>query len=256
MNALAPIDEIASLPALIDRAASALSNARSSAEVLEAKEMASFAYDAAKRTARLAKAKNAHDELIGAAHRAQAHALEIEAQAKHRLADEYDAAQERGEVSSRGQRNDFLPEGEKVPTASAVGLSHKDIHEARIIRDAEKADPGIVRRVLDEKLEAREEPTKAALRQAVIEAAERGIRGNFKSPSAPRLNPTYKPDAQWDAMLAVSSGCRDMMDKVRGMDPAYILGGFISDGQRARNLADIRECRDFLNRLLEAADGQ
>ena len=63
-----------------------------------------------------------------------------------RLADEYDAAQERGEVSSRGQRNDFLPEGEKVPTASAVGLSHKDIHEARIIRDAEKAEPGIVRR--------------------------------------------------------------------------------------------------------------
>jgi len=255
MNALAPIDEIASLPALIDRAASALSNARSSAEVLEAKEMASFAYDAAKRTARLAKAKNAHDELIGAAHRAQAHALEIEAQAKHRLADEYDAAQERGEVAKAGGDKSKLPEG-NFATVSDLGLSHKDIHEARIIRDAEKADPGIVRRVLDEKLEAREEPTKAALRQAVIEAAERGIRGNFKSPAAPRVNPNYKPDAQWDAMLAVSAGCRDMMDKVRGKDPAYILGGFISDGQRARNLADIRECRDFLNRLLEAADGQ
>lgn len=252
MNALAPIDEIASLPALIDRAASALSNARSSAEVLEAKEMASFAYDAAKRTARLAKAKNAHDELIGAAHRAQAHALEIEAQAKHRLADEYDAAQERGEVAGQGKPS--TQEG--LAKAADLGLSHKDIHEARIIRDAEKAEPGIVRRVLDEKLEAREEPTKAALRQAVIEAAERGIRGNFKSPAAPRVNPNYKPDAQWDAMLAVSAGCRDMMDKVRGKDPAYILGGFISDGQRARNLADIRECRDFLNRLLEAADGQ
>lgn len=254
MNALASIDEIASLPALIDRAASALSNARSSAEVLEAKEMASFAYDAAKRTARLAKAKNAHDELIGAAHRAQAHALEIEAQAKHRLADEYDAAQERGEVKSKPGPVTSGPE--VIATVTDLGLSHKDIHEARIIRDAEKAEPGIVRRVLDEKLEAREEPTKAALRQAVIEAAERGIRGNFKSPTAPRVNPNYKPDAQWDAMLAVSAGCRDMMDKVRGKDPAYILGGFISDGQRARNLADIRECRDFLNRLLEAADGQ
>lgn len=254
MNALAPIDEIASLPALIDRAASALSNARSSAEVLEAKEMASFAYDAAKRTARLAKAKNAHDELIGAAHRAQAHALEIEAQAKHRLADEYDAAQERGEV--RRPNNEKTASGAEAVSVTDLGLSHKDIHEARIIRDAEKAEPGIVRRVLDEKLEAREEPTKAALRQAVIEAAERGIRGNFKSPAAPRVNPNYKPDAQWDAMLAVSAGCRDMMDKVRGKDPAYILGGFISDGQRARNLADIRECRDFLNRLLEAADGQ
>lgn len=167
MNALAPIDEIASLPALIDRAASALSNARSSAEVLEAKEMASFAYDAAKRTARLAKAKNAHDELIGAAHRAQAHALEIEAQAKHRLADEYDAAQERGEVRGSRERTASSPE---AVGAADLGLSHKDIHEARIIRDAEKADPGIVRRVLDEKLEAREEPTKAALRQAAIEA--------------------------------------------------------------------------------------
>lgn len=166
MNALAPIDEIASLPALIDRAASALSNARSSAEVLEAKEMASFAYDAAKRTARLAKAKNAHDELIGAAHRAQAHALEIEAQAKHRLADEYDAAQERGEVAGQGKPS--TQEG--LAKAADLGLSHKDIHEARIIRDAEKAEPGIVRRVLDEKLEAREEPTKAALRQAAIEA--------------------------------------------------------------------------------------
>jgi hypothetical protein len=36
-------------------------------------------------------------DLTGA-HRAQADALEIEAGAKRRLADEYDAAQERGEV--------------------------------------------------------------------------------------------------------------------------------------------------------------
>jgi hypothetical protein len=40
--------------------------------------------------------------LIAAAHRAQADALEIEAQAKRRLADEYDAAQDRGEVAVRG----------------------------------------------------------------------------------------------------------------------------------------------------------
>ncbi len=35
------------------------------------------------------------------AHRAQADALEIEAMAKRRLADEYDAAQERGEVGQQ-----------------------------------------------------------------------------------------------------------------------------------------------------------
>ena len=32
-------------------------------------------------------------------------------------------------------------------TAADVGLSSKEIHEARSIRDAEKRDPGIVRRL-------------------------------------------------------------------------------------------------------------
>ena len=49
---------------------------------------------------RFQRAKAAHDDLIAATHRAQADALEIEALAKRRLADEYDAAQERGEVAT------------------------------------------------------------------------------------------------------------------------------------------------------------
>lgn len=106
--------------------------------------------------------------LIAAAHRAQADALEIEAGAKRRLADEYDAAQERGEVQRRG--GDETSKAE-VPTVTDIGLADeydaaqergeirsngersfsspekvgsdelniapKDIHEARIIRDAE-----------------------------------------------------------------------------------------------------------------------
>jgi hypothetical protein len=71
--AQADADSLA-LPALVDRAAAVLSNARSSAEVLEARDMASVAYDAAKKAARFAKAKNAADSLIAAAHRAQADA--------------------------------------------------------------------------------------------------------------------------------------------------------------------------------------
>jgi hypothetical protein len=65
--------------------------------------MARFAYDAAKSAARLRRAKGAHDDLVLAAHRLQGDALKIEARAKYRLAEEYDAAQERGEVASRGQ---------------------------------------------------------------------------------------------------------------------------------------------------------
>jgi hypothetical protein len=76
------------------------------------------------------------------------------------LADEYDAAQERGEILTNGERSFSSPE--KVKGTDVI--PPKDIHEARIIRDAEKVDPGIVRRTLDEKLEQGEEPIKAALR--------------------------------------------------------------------------------------------
>ncbi len=116
-----------------------------------------MAYDAAKRAARFAKAKQAHDDVIAAVYRAQADALEIESLAKRRLADEYDAAQERGEVAkgrpkSVGDGNTFQA------TADDLGLKRHEIHEARQIRDAEEADPGVVRRTLDEKIEWEEKP--------------------------------------------------------------------------------------------------
>src|SRR5258706_6345672 len=84
----------------------------------------------------------------GGLHRAQADALEIEAAAKRRLADEYDAAQERGEVAKLGtnQSASGVPNGNTRPAAAAdIGLPRKDIHEARMIRDAETASPGIVK---------------------------------------------------------------------------------------------------------------
>jgi hypothetical protein len=170
MTALAAFSgaPLATLVGLVDRAAVSLSSARTAAEVLDARDHASFAYDAAKKTARLMKAKQAHDELIAAAYRAQADALEIEAQAKRRLADEYDAAQERGEARSQGgDRVSKLPDGKFGP--SDIGLDDKQLHEARIIRDAETAEPGVVRRTLDHAVSAGQEPTRASLKRAVAE---------------------------------------------------------------------------------------
>jgi hypothetical protein len=68
---------------------------------------------------------------------------------KRRLADEYDAAQERGEVATGSVRTDIVPVGNDVrpATAAEIGLSRKEVHEARQIRDAERRDPGIVRRL-------------------------------------------------------------------------------------------------------------
>lgn len=186
----------ADLPALtdlIDDAARTLANAHSAAEVLDAKEKAGLAYDAAKRAARLSKAKDAHNVVVAAAHRAQARALEIEAGAKRRLADEYDAAQERGEIRQANERTASKPE---AVGAGDLGLSHKEIHEAREIRDAEKASPGVVKRALDEAIEQGEEPTKAKIRRAV-----RNVRGRRRQ--AARTGPV---ESQHDRDLRMLVG--------------------------------------------------
>jgi hypothetical protein len=44
-----------------------------------------------------------------------------------------------------------------------IGLTGKDIHEARSIRDAETAEPGIVRDALDAALDAGSERTRQSL---------------------------------------------------------------------------------------------
>lgn len=195
---LAVVPNVVFLPALVDRAAQALAGARSSAEVLEARDMASVAYDAAKKAARLAAAKGAFNTLVAASNRAQADALEIEAQANRRLADEYDAAQERGEVAASGQHQ-AIPDGNSRSTVTNLGLTSKAIHQARIIRDAEEADPGIVRRTLDEALENGEEPTRAKVKRAVKAKSRRTRR--------PRQNlSSQQTDTQHDRDLRALLG--------------------------------------------------
>lgn len=207
MTALAAVgsSELTTLTGLVDRAAGSLTSARTAAEVLDARDQASFAYDAAKRAARLMKAKQAHDELIAAAYRAQADALEIEAQAKRRLADEYDAAQERGEVAANGgnRGNQFasVPQ-ENSATAADIGLSRKDIHEARIIRDAEVIQPGIVKQTVSEALVNGEEPTKALLRRASL----RVVKGEAQPASRRPEKPSRTLPSQHDRDLAMILG--------------------------------------------------
>jgi hypothetical protein len=108
---------------------------------------------------------------------AQAQAPEIEAGAKRRPVDECDAARKLVEVTKREtplRRDPDVPE-QNIGTAKItdLGLSRKQNHEARETRDAGGAEPGIVRRVLDDAVQSGEEPANAKRRRAVREKRKR-----------------------------------------------------------------------------------
>ena len=244
----------ANLVGLVSHAAALLDNAKGAAEILDAQDMASVAYDAAKKAARLGKAKGAYDEIITAVYRNQADALEIESLAKRRIADEYDAAQERGEVA--GPRDGDRRSSVERPTAEDIGLTRKQIHEARTIRDAEENEPGIVRRVLDDAVGAGDEPTKAKLREAVVAAAMRGVRGGNSRGS--NKNPLYvKPTASKAAWRYLAGDARALVEwatpenielahEARRSEAGSKLGEL--------DLRAVRQCSEILLKFLETAN--
>ena len=196
-TSLTKIQQPASLPDLVRRAATSLAGAESAAEILDARTLARFARDGWKREAAMLKARSAHGDVIAAVRRSQADALEIESLADKRLADEYDAAQDRGEVATgRDGPGAGVSDGNAKVTAAEIGLSRKDIHEARQIRDAENVEPGVVRRILDEKLAAGEEPTRAALRAGI--AAVNGKKPAARS--APGLTTEEAAEQEFDTL--------------------------------------------------------
>lgn len=220
------------LPTLIDRATAALDSARSSAEVLEARDMARVAYDAAKSAARMAKAKQAHDSLITDVHRAQANALAIRARAEMRLAEEYDAAQDRGDAAGHGGDRKSSETLSNLIRAEDVG-GHDLLKEARKLRDAERAEPGLIRRSLDAMIDRGEEPTRAALKREVIDRP------------APRK--VMDQTALW-----LWGRLRDFeRDHVLSKDPGFILSE-MTEPMRADVQRLLPLVRDFLGEMENA----
>lgn len=257
----------ASLPWLISRAATALAGASTAAEVLEARDKAAFAYDAAKRSARIQKARQAHDDIIAATHRAQADALEIEAAAKRRLADEYDAAQKRGDVGQEGRPKKTVPHenGLAPATAADIGLDRKAIHDARRIRDAIAESPGIVRQALDDLLARGDEPTRAALKRAIQPAAKslgigrenlRAAVGTDTATRAERGNNLYEtPPEAMRALLALERFNLEVWEPACGRGAISTMldaAGYevwlsdLIDYGTADRLGEVQQVADFL----------
>jgi len=156
-------NEIETLSRLIAQASATLAKATTAAEILDAYNQADVSYSAAKKAIQMSKVKTAHDTVVASCRKVMGDALVIETRAQCRLADEYDAAQGRGEVKVRGNKSgkSNIPNENNTPTVEDIGLTSKQVHNARAVRDAEKAHPGGIRKAIEEKLAAGGEPTRA-----------------------------------------------------------------------------------------------
>jgi len=163
------------LAAIVERARGLLDDD----DVAAARFLADYAYTHADMAARVAKRLRVSTGLVAKAMKLQGDALLIEARARIRIADEWDAAQARGEISRGGRpagteaQDGDQGEAEKPVsagngfTARDTGLSRKEISEARKLRDAEKRAPGLAERAIAARLAQGLAPTKANLRAAI-----------------------------------------------------------------------------------------
>ncbi|OBY04472.1 hypothetical protein BAE36_25010 [Rhizobium leguminosarum bv. trifolii] len=155
-----PRVDASDLVATVERARQLLDDG----DVMAARMIASAAYDEAKAAAAFAKRFDAAEHLVAKARRLQADALLIEARAKIGLANEWDAAKQSGHTLKGRPKS--LPDGNTFTQAEA-GLSAKEIHDARKLRDAEAKEPGLVERAIEARLAQGFEPSRANLRAAV-----------------------------------------------------------------------------------------
>lgn len=161
MNAPALRDQ-SDIAALVDRARKLFDDG----DVIKARKVAARAYDQAAADVRFAEDVQASEQLMDKARRLQADALLIEHRCKIAIADFWDAAQATGEASKGGRPKKTVSD-ENGFSAENVGLTRGEIHEARKLRDAERASPGLVERAIQARVEAGLAPTKAAVKAAI-----------------------------------------------------------------------------------------
>lgn len=86
--------------------------------------------------------------------------------------------------------------------------------------------------------------------QAVVAGA---MRAGRTPPKASRKNPLYAPDPNFGAMLTVCGSCRDLSEIVDKHGVEFIAAGFSDPVTRERDLGDLKQARDNINLILEAA---
>ncbi|MCB5201904.1 hypothetical protein LH464_05350 [Neorhizobium sp. T786] len=168
-------------------------------DVEKALKLSSVAYDQAKAAAGSAERVKASRELVEKARRMQADALKIETMCYVAMADAVDTAQAKGEIS-RGGRPKTVSD-ENSFTLDEVGVDRQQLHAARQLRNAVRAEPQFVERIVEARLSEGLEPSRAALKKA----AGHAIGTKSRSAEERGNNAYFTPDEGTSTLLALES---------------------------------------------------
>jgi phage N-6-adenine-methyltransferase len=180
--------EARDLPSIIDAVERRLSEARSSAEVLEAKRQAEAALH--------------YSKVCKAANETQADCIRMIVRAEMRMADEIDRGQEQGEVATRGKHEGNQYSGNvrasdnSTITISDLGLSRQRVAEWRRVRDAGQE---VVNDAIDGALAQGRAPTKSDVKRAAEEATRSDLTPTpspSTAPEQPKAPQTFSVPSQ------------------------------------------------------------
>lgn len=153
-------NDASELVVIIERARALLD----AGDVERALKLSAVAYDQAKAAAGSAERVKASRELVEKARRMQADALKIESMCYVAMADAADDAQASGHLARQGRPKNVSDEN--IFTLDDVGLDRQQLHAARKLRNAVRAEPEFVERIVEARLSEGLEPSRAALRKA------------------------------------------------------------------------------------------
>jgi hypothetical protein len=215
-----------SLPALIDRAAQRLAEAKTSAEVAEARK-------AAKACAALAKVCDATREV-------HADCLRIITKAESRLADEVDKAQAKGEVAKAGSNPNVRASDNQAATLKELNIPRQRLAEWRRVRDAGE---GVVEQIIQQALSEARTPSKAEILERIpvkvpVKIVSQG-EPMFKAPipysavtaAEPLTHENWRPAERSKLVVPV-------ITQQPAEPPKAIMGAAVLQAMQARQLAD------------------
>ncbi|MFD1328274.1 hypothetical protein [Mycoplana ramosa] len=243
LQQIKPGSDVSALPSMIAAASARLARAKEPAEILIAREAAGVVFDAARRAARLARATKSHHEIVDLARRAQIDALEIEAMADARLADEVDQAQQDGGFC-RGR-----PSGDSR-TLADFGLSRKQVFVARSMRALISKHPKALRAALEDLLQSGAEPTRAYLRSALKGLSPRSNRNAARGDQPFRLlsgrdvrELSFVEIAQLRRRAEVETAFLALIEGyAANVEPGERIGAVIADDRLAAMLESVSRC--------------